>query len=119
MRVDDHLRVRDGIYALGDIANADRNMAGMAGMQADLLAANLRALITGEGETAAYAPAPPMIAIPLGPEGGAGQFPNGVVGPEVIAGVKGRSMLVERFSDLFDQALSATDASVVQSSASR
>lgn len=45
-----------------------------------------------------------MTAVPLGPEGGAGQLPgqDGVAGPEVIAEVKGRAMLVERFGAMFD-----------------
>lgn len=104
VRVDAHLRVREGVYAIGDIADADRNMAGMAGMQAELLAANLRARITGEGSEQAYTPLPPMIAIPLGPEGGAGQMPDGLLGPDVVADLKGREMLVERSAALFDAA---------------
>jgi apoptosis-inducing factor 2 len=102
VRVDEHLRVRDGVYAIGDIANANRNMAGMAGRQAELLAANLRARITGEGSEQPYMPLAPMIAIPLGPEGGAGQMPDGLLGPDMVADLKGRDMLVERNAALFD-----------------
>ena len=106
VRVDEHLRVagHDRVFALGDIADADRPMAGMAGAQAELLAANLEALITGQGEVTPYAAWPPVIAVPLGPEGGAGQLPGieGVAGPETIAEVKGRAMLVEGNAALFD-----------------
>jgi apoptosis-inducing factor 2 len=106
--VDDHLRVSgaERVYAIGDVADADRDMAGIAGAQAQLLAANIRALITGEGEQAAYTRFPPAIAIPLGPEGGAGQFPGveGIVPAEVIAERKGRDMMVDRFGALFDAA---------------
>ncbi len=102
VRVDEHLRVQDGVYALGDIADADGNMAGRAGMQAALLAANLRTLISGEGALAPYVASPPLIAIPLGPQGGAGQLPDGVVGAEVIAELKGRALLVEHSAALFD-----------------
>jgi apoptosis-inducing factor 2 len=104
VRVDEQLRVRDGVYAIGDIATADRNMAGMAGRQAELLAANLRSRITGEGTEQPYTRMPPMIAIPLGPEGGAGQMPDGLLGPDVVADLKGREMLVERNAALFDSA---------------
>ena len=47
---------------------------------------------------------PPLIAVPLGPDGGAGQLPGheGVAGPEVIAEVKGRTLLVDRFASMFD-----------------
>jgi len=105
LRVDDQLRVRgqDRVYAIGDISDAERNMAGMAGIQADFLADNLKALITGEGEPRQYQINPPMIAVPLGPEGGAGQFPGGgVVGPEMISNVKGRDMLVDKLATQFD-----------------
>jgi NADH dehydrogenase FAD-containing subunit len=106
LRVDEHLQAAEGVYAIGDIAAGDRDMAGIAGAQARLLAANLTAVITGEGELEAYQPFPPLIAVPLGPEGGAGQLPghDGVAGPEVIAEVKGRALLVDRFASIFDVA---------------
>ena len=106
IHVDDHLRVAgaDRVYAIGDVADADRDMAGIAGAQAQLVAANIRALITGDGDQAAYTRFPAAIAVPLGPEGGAGQFPgvDGIVASEVIAERKGRDMMVERFGALFD-----------------
>jgi NADH dehydrogenase FAD-containing subunit len=105
IRVDEHLRVvgQERVFAVGDIADADRDMAGFAGMQADLVAANIRALITGAGELAAYTRFPAAIAVPLGPEGGAGQLPgvDGVAGAEVIADIKGRHMGVSRLEALF------------------
>ena len=109
LQVDEHLRVagHDRVFAIGDLAAADRPMAGMAGAQADVLAANLTALAGGSGALAPYAAWPPVIALPLGPEGGAGQLPgvDGIAGPETIAEVKGRHMLVEGYGALFDVAL--------------
>lgn len=106
LHVDDQLRVagHENVFALGDITDADRSTAAAAGVQAGLLAANLRAVITGEGEVTAYETMPPAIAVPLGPEGGAGQFPgvDGVVGPEAVAEAKGRAMLMDRYDVLFD-----------------
>lgn len=106
LSVDDQLRVagHENVFAIGDIADADRNMAATAKMQADLLAANLRARITGEGEAASYQKLPPVVVIPLGPEGGAGQLPgiDGVAGPDVVSQVKGRSLLMESYADLFN-----------------
>ncbi|GAA4446491.1 NAD(P)/FAD-dependent oxidoreductase [Phytohabitans houttuyneae] len=105
LRVDDQLRVRgqERVFAIGDISDAERNMAGMAGIQAAFLSANLKALITGEGEPGRYQINPPMIAVPLGPEGGAGQLPGveGVAGAELVSNVKGRAMLVELHTDSF------------------
>ncbi|MFC4113339.1 NAD(P)/FAD-dependent oxidoreductase [Nonomuraea zeae] len=106
LQVDEHLRVKghDRVFAIGDITDADRDMAAFAGMQGELLAGNLRAVITGEGEPVAYERQPAMIVVPLGPEGGAGQLPGheGVVGAAAIAEIKGRSLLLERTESIFD-----------------
>jgi NADH dehydrogenase FAD-containing subunit len=104
VRVDEQLRVRgqERVFALGDVADADRNMAGIAGAQAAVVIANVRALVDG-GELTAYERFPPAIVIPLGPEGGAGQLPgaDGIAGPEAVAEIKGRDMLVDRLGELF------------------
>jgi NADH dehydrogenase FAD-containing subunit len=106
LHVDEYLRLdgHDRVFALGDIVDADQDMAGLAGNQAQLLARNIRAMITGEGEPVAYRRGPTVIAIPLGPEGGAGQLPgiDGIAGPEVIAEVKGRAMTLDHLAALFD-----------------
>ncbi len=106
VRVDDHLRVagETRVFAIGDVSDADRDMAGIAGRQAAVVAANIRALITGEGELENNAPFPPMIAIPLGPDGGAGFLGDGVAGAAAIAELKGRHMLVDGIAAFFDAA---------------
>jgi NADH dehydrogenase FAD-containing subunit len=104
LRVDEHLRVigEDRVFAVGDVSDADRDMAGIAGAEAGVVAANIRALITGEGGLATYERSPAIIAVPLGPEGGAGILPDGLADAKTIAEVKGRDMLVDRFAALFD-----------------
>ncbi|WP_188189968.1 NAD(P)/FAD-dependent oxidoreductase [Nonomuraea sp. SYSU D8015] len=106
LRVDEHLRVHghDRVFAIGDIADADRNMAGFARLQGEVLAGNLRTLITGEGRLTAYERQPPVVLVPLGPEGGAGQLPghDGIVGPEATSDIKGRAMFVDRSTAHFD-----------------
>ena len=106
VRVDDHLRVvgEDQVFALGDLADADRDMAGIATAQAEVVAANVRALIAGTGELTSWETFPPMIAIPLGPEGGAGFVGDGVADSATIAELKGRDMLVDSYASLFDAA---------------
>ncbi|MEV1000613.1 FAD-dependent oxidoreductase [Nonomuraea sp. NPDC050202] len=107
VRVDSSLRVlgQERVFAIGDISDADRNMAGFAGQQGELLAANLRAQITGEGDMVAYERRPALILVPLGPDGGAGQLPGqGVIGAEATAEIKGRAMLVEHSTGHFDAA---------------
>jgi NADH dehydrogenase FAD-containing subunit len=104
VRVDEHLRVagESSVFAVGDVSDADRDMAGIASRQAALAAGNIRALITGEGELAAYEELPPLIAIPLGPEGGAGLLGDGVAGAATIAEIKGRDMLIGHYGAFFD-----------------
>lgn len=84
------------VFALGDVSDADRKMAAIARMQAEVVAGNIRALHSGAGELATWDRFPAAIAVPLGPEGGAGQFPGqeGIVGAETVAEVKGREMMV-------------------------
>lgn len=104
VRVDDHLRVvgETNVFAVGDVSNADRDMAAIASRQAALVAANIRALITAEGELGSYDRFPPMIAIPLGPEGGAGFIGDGVADAATISRLKGRHMLIDNYVALFD-----------------
>jgi len=102
VQVDEFMRIGgdDHFYAIGDIAAGHPNGAGRAGRQAEAVARNIRALITGEGEVLPVLPSPPAIILPLGPEGGAGQLPgqDELVGPEGVAQMKGRDMMVDRFN---------------------
>ncbi|MEU8266634.1 FAD-dependent oxidoreductase [Sphaerisporangium sp. NPDC049002] len=104
IEVTPELRVlgQETVFALGDIITVGPPMAGFAGHQAEVVAGNIRALITGEGEVRAYEPMPPVIVVPLGPERGAGQLPgqDAVVGSAVIADIKGRSMLVGPLAEI-------------------
>ena len=106
IRVDKHMRVvgETQTFALGDLADADRDMAGIANAQARVVAANVRALITGTGKLTSYETFPPMIAIPLGPEGGAGLLGDGLANAATIADLKGRHMGMDRLTALFDAA---------------
>ena len=91
LRVAGHERV----FVLGDVSTADRKMAGFARLQAAVVAQNILAHHAGTDLTA-YERSAPGIAVPLGPDGGAGQFPgqDGIVGREIVAEVKGREMMV-------------------------
>jgi NADH dehydrogenase FAD-containing subunit len=106
VRVDKHLRIagETHTFALGDLTDADRDMAGIANAQARVVAANIRALITGTGELTTYKTFPPIIAIPLGPEGGAGLLGDGIADAATIADLKGRHMGTDHFAALFDTA---------------
>ncbi|WP_436757551.1 NAD(P)/FAD-dependent oxidoreductase [Streptosporangium sp. V21-05] len=105
VEVTPELRVtgQDSVFALGDITTLGPPMAGYAGAQAEVVAANIRALITGEGELGAYEPMPPVIVVPLGPERGAGQLPgqDGILDAPGVARIKGASLLVEHQTAVF------------------
>ncbi len=90
------------VFALGDVATADHPMAGAAGRQAAVVAGNIRAFITGQGELAEYEAAPPGIVVPIGPAGGAGQRggQDELLTAEVVAELKGRDMMVDRYIEL-------------------
>jgi NADH dehydrogenase FAD-containing subunit len=90
------------VFAIGDVSAADHKMAGIATRQAYLVADNIRALIAGDGELASWQPMPPTIIVPIGPEGGSGQLPDGagLASPELVAELKGRDMMVGRFAEI-------------------
>ena len=90
---------QDRVFALGDVATADHPMAGAAGRQAAIVAGNLRALIAGRGELAEYQAPPPGIVVPIGPDGGAGQRggQEDLLPAEVVAELKGRDLMVDRY----------------------
>jgi NADH dehydrogenase FAD-containing subunit len=95
------------VFAIGDISTADAKMAGFAAREAATVAENINALVSGN-ELAHYESMGVAIAVPIGPTGGAGQLPgqNQVVGSETIAELKGRDLMVDRFSELFGLAAS-------------
>jgi NADH dehydrogenase FAD-containing subunit len=97
------------VFALGDLSTADAKMAGFAGHQAATVAANITALTSGSAELVDYQSMGTAIVVPIGPTGGAGQFPGQVeiVGREVVADVKGRDMMVGRLAALFGLAVAA------------
>ncbi|MEU4537941.1 FAD-dependent oxidoreductase [Streptosporangium sp. NPDC023825] len=105
VEVTPELRVvgQDSVFALGDITTLGPPMAAHAGMQAEVVAANIRALITGEGEVGVYEPMPPVIVVPLGPERGSGQLPgqDGVLDGPAAAQIKGGNLLIENQAEVF------------------
>ena len=74
-------------------------MAGFAGHQAVTVAANIKALAAGSADLVDYHSVGTAIVIPIGPGGGAGQFPgqDEIVGRDIVSTVKGRHMMVDRY----------------------
>jgi NADH dehydrogenase FAD-containing subunit len=98
------------VFALGDLSTADAKMAAFANLEAETVAANITALANGS-EPTAYQPMGSGIVVPIGPLGGAGQFPgqDEILGPDTVADLKGRDMGVDRFQELFGLAVAAAD----------
>jgi NADH dehydrogenase FAD-containing subunit len=86
------------VFAIGDItALPELKMARAAGQHAEVVAANIRALIDGRDDVAEYAAAADAIALPLGPKGGVTYRPGtGILGASQTASVKGEDLLVGR-----------------------
>jgi NADH dehydrogenase FAD-containing subunit len=99
------------VFAVGDVSTADAKMAGFAAREAATVADNINALTQGRPDLTHYESMGVAIAVPIGPTGGAGQFPgqDEIVGPETIAEVKGRELMVDRFSELFGIAASVAE----------
>jgi len=91
------------VFAVGDISTADSKMAGFAGRQATIVADNINALAQGRSDLAHYKSWGVAIAVPIGPNGGAGQFPgeDEIAGRETIAERKGREMGIEQLWERF------------------
>jgi apoptosis-inducing factor 2 len=90
------------VFALGDASAADLKTAGRAGREAEVVVANVRAIVEG-AELRAYEPSPPAIVIPLGPSGGASELPgqDDVAGAEQTAAIKGEHLFVENYRERF------------------
>lgn len=88
---------QERVFALGDLtALPEGKMAKAAGEHAELIAANIRTLIEGGTELAGYEPAPPGIALPLGPRGGASYAAGmGLLGAEQTSEIKGRHLRMD------------------------
>src|SRR5207253_8702264 len=104
VEVTPHMQVvgQDRVYAVGDLTTGAAKMAAIASRQAGVAAANILATIDG-AELQSFTPAGPAIAVPIGPNGGAGQFPgqDEIAGRETIAERKGREMGIERLWERF------------------
>lgn len=86
------------VFAIGDITSLpELKLARAAGQHAEVVAANIRALIEGRDDVAEYAAAPDAIALPLGPKGGVTYRPDvGILGASETATLKGEDLLVDR-----------------------
>ena len=99
----------DTVFAIGDVSTADAKMAGLAGRQAQVVAENIVKLVNGDADLASYEPYGPAIIVPIGPEGGSGQLPGQeeLSSAEMVATVKGRDLMVDRYAEILGLTTSA------------
>ncbi|MFG3255663.1 NAD(P)/FAD-dependent oxidoreductase [Streptomyces sp. NPDC048172] len=97
---------QDRIFALGDVtALPEGKTAKAASAHAEVIAANIRTLVSGGGPLTSYTPAGPAIVLPLGPERGASYAPEmGVLDAATTSEIKGRAMMLDRFTELLGRA---------------
>lgn len=104
LRVNEHLQVEGyrNIFAIGDCSNADQKMGYLAGEQAKLAAQNISLLAKAEHPALkSYSPAPPVMLVPIGRNGGATQLPVfGVFGKTTTSLIKGNKLFIDRYWQL-------------------
>ncbi|WP_028923550.1 FAD-dependent oxidoreductase [Pseudonocardia acaciae] len=97
---------QDRVFAIGDLtALPEAKMAKAAGEHAEVVAGNIRTLISGGDRLAGYRPGGPAISLPLGPAGGASYAPGvGLLGAEDTARLKGADLRTGPLRETFGQA---------------
>ncbi len=90
------------VFALGDVTTITPKSAGLAGVQARTVAANIQALANGKA-LAPYVAPPPGIILPLGPNGGAIDLSGeaSILGHERADGLIGTNMGLDRLRKEF------------------
>ncbi|MBB4935103.1 NADH dehydrogenase FAD-containing subunit [Lipingzhangella halophila] len=112
IEVDAELRLSGArnVFAIGDVtAIPEPKMAKQAGDHAEVVAANIKALVSGDGELTSYEPGPDGIALPLGPKGGVSFSwdyapETGMLDAETTAQVKGEGLMLDTFAELLGRA---------------
>lgn len=92
----------DTIFAIGDVsAVPEMKMARLAQQHAEVVAANIRARISGRTDLVSHQPAADAIMLPLGPTGGASYaLEFGVLGAEATAQLKSNGLFLDVYREL-------------------
>jgi apoptosis-inducing factor 2 len=103
--VTDELRVmgQERVFAIGDITNTpEGKTAWAAGKHAEVVVANLQAMIEGGDELTSYVPEPPAIVLPLGPQGGASHAPamGGLLDAATTTQIKSAHLFVGHYAEI-------------------
>ncbi len=111
IEVTPQLRVvgQERVFAVGDVtAIPEMKQAANASQHAEVVAANIRALIDGRDDLISHQPQPNQIALPLGPRGGVSYGPDfGVLGAAETAEIKG-GLFLDRYLELLGATVEAS-----------
>ena len=92
---------------VGDVTDVRENKrATAARAHAEVVAANIGAVIAGDEPTATYTAAPELFVVPLGPQGGASEIVDEdgqrrVLGASETSRIKGADLFVETMASFF------------------
>ncbi|MFD9409996.1 NAD(P)/FAD-dependent oxidoreductase [Streptomyces sp. NPDC059989] len=102
---------QERVFALGDVTSIpEAKKAKAAEDHAVVIANNIRKLIAGETELETYRAGGPMIALSLGPNGGAGFIPErGVLGAEMVSRAKSADLRTTFYEELLGVVRPAAD----------
>lgn len=89
------------VFAIGDANDVpEMKTARHAQFHAEVVAANITAMIEGRDDLAAYEPSPDAIVLPLGPKAGVSYAPEvGVLGAETTVDIKG-TLFIEMYEEI-------------------
>lgn len=95
----------DNVFAIGDLTNVPESKRANAAMDhAEVAATNLKDIIAGRAPSLTYEPAPELVVLPLGPDGGASQLMNdgvrSVLGQEETIRFKGLDLMTEPIREM-------------------
>ncbi|MET9384242.1 hypothetical protein ABZY09_24960 [Streptomyces sp. NPDC002928] len=112
---------QDTVFALGDITDvAEPKQATAANRHVEVVAGDIKALVEGKRELAAYQPRPAAIILPLGPAGGAAQLlGRGNAGPDVTSQFKGADLLTGRLGQLLCASTAPSNSSNAKDTSGR
>lgn len=95
----------DNVFAVGDLTDIPESKRASAAIDhAKVAAANLTDLIAGRAPSATYSPAPELVVLPLGPDGGASQLMENeqrtVLGAQETIRFKGLDLMTEPIREM-------------------
>jgi len=109
--VDEFLRAKGHpkVYALGDCADIEDQLAYLAGIQAKTVAGNILASIAGKDPKPYKKSAKTVMILPIGPTDGCSVFGTHIIGKTITRAFKGKNLFVDKYRAQLGMKGAATD----------